>query len=110
MRKNPMSIFLLSSVLVVTACSHAPSVGERMLLQGADSTELGEKWVEGNHLIQKGNIQIDHGKSMVEKGERLIKKGHTKIHDGQGMIEQGNRMKNKSETDFSEKFSDKKAE
>ncbi len=97
MFKNKNKIVILSLFLVISACSHTPSVGEKMMIQGSQTKEIGQSWVEGDELIKKGN-------KLIHEGEHLTKKGKAQILQGRAMVKKGNKMIKKSEHVFQEKF------
>ncbi len=105
MTQLPRSWFKLSGLFLffsLSACSHAPSLGEKMILQGSHTQALGEKWTEGHQLVEKGNKQIKNGEEMLKKGERLVNKGKANIRVGRKMVKQGQKMMEKSESSFQE--------
>ena len=94
---HKIQICLLGMVLLISGCVKPPSTGEKMILQGAGTTSIGQEWVDGNNLIKKGNNHLHKGTTMVKKGEKLI-------YEGKHMIAKGNKMINDSEHTFHEKF------
>jgi len=95
---------LLFSFLFMSACSHAPSLGEQMILQGDNTKVIGEKWVDGDELVKSGNHHVDKGNAMIKKGKHLISDGKSEVKKGNKLIKKGNKMKLKSEHVFHEKF------
>ncbi len=90
---------LFTAVLMISACSHNPSVGEQMIHQGKDTEAMGEKWEDGNELVKKGRTK-------VKKGENLMHKGQSQADEGKTMIRKGNvKMKN-SKTNFQDEHPD----
>jgi uncharacterized membrane-anchored protein len=84
-------------VLALTACSSAPSVGDRMLSQGQGTQQLGEQWKKGQDLIKKGE-------KLKAKGQEQVEDGQDDIKDGTEMIEKGQKMIAESEKTYNEKF------
>lgn len=96
---NVNQIIVLSLFLVVSACSNHPTLGEKMLTQGSQTKQIGERWVEGNELISKGT-------KLIHEGEHLSKKGKAQVQKGRAMVKKGNKMTKTSEEVFHEKFPD----
>ena len=91
--------FLFTLVLLISACSSNPSVGEQMINQGKDTEAMGEKWEDGNALVKKGQTK-------VKSGEHLVHKGQSQTDEGKSMIRKGKiKMKN-SRHGFEEKHPD----
>jgi hypothetical protein len=104
MFKFDYKILLISSCLLISACSSTPTVGEKMMSQGSETQQLGKNWVAGNELITKGTKEISKGESSIKDGEKLIKKGKSQIQEGKSLIRKGKKIKKKTESVFQEKF------
>lgn len=97
MTKTMKMTLVLAVAMALTGCSHKPTLGEKMIAQGSDTSTIGKQWVKGDHLIAKGHKRI-------AKGESLIKKGKSEISAGESMIKKGTKLKKGSEKDFNHKF------
>jgi hypothetical protein len=104
MLKFDYKILLISSLLLISACSSTPTVGEKMMSQGSETQKLGKNWVVGNELIVKGTKEIGKGESSIKDGEKLIKKGKAQIQEVKSLIKKGKKIEKKTENAFQEKF------
>jgi len=87
------------SFLTLSACSSTKekTFGEKLLGQGAELEEIGEKWSDGEKLVVDGVELVEEGEEDIEDGESLISKGESKIKKGKSLIKKGNRMKAEAE-------------
>ncbi|MCS5711639.1 hypothetical protein [Candidatus Berkiella aquae] len=104
MRKLTIRTLLLGAIFGLSACSHAPSLGEQMLSQGETTEILGAQWIDGDKLIRKGEKRVHDGESKIKKGEKLIQAGKTDIKKGNAMIEKGNKKTHIVEEKFHKEF------
>jgi len=100
-KKNSLTAFLLTAgILLTSACTQMPSVGDHMIEQSSNAKELGKKWNKGNSLVEKGNKNISEGESMIKKGEKLISQGNMKKYDGQMMVQEGSKIMQQTEVSY----------
>lgn len=106
------------SMLCITACTHTPSSGEKMLTHSEEARKLGEQWIKGedyilaskklekngNKLINQGNKQIAQGKKLISKGESLVKKGNNMVDLSHTRSKEGRLLQQESESQFIEKY------
>lgn len=94
-----LRVLLIAAPLLMslTACSSAPSLGDRMLSQGQGTQQLGEQWKKGQALVKKGEKLKAKGQERVDDGQDIIK-------DANRMIEKGQKMIADSETTYKDKF------
>lgn len=92
-----ISSFMIFSFLSLVACSHQPTLGEKMVEQSAETRKMGKNWMEGKKEVEKGE-------ALIKNGEQLVKKGKTEIQEGRKLVKRGNKHMKKSEIDFKEKF------
>lgn len=98
MLMNLNRIFVLSLLLVVVGCAHdRHSVGEKLVTQGAETKDIGKKWIEGEELIKKGH-------KLIQNGEHLRQKGEAEIREGRDLVRKGNKKIKKSENIFQDKY------
>jgi hypothetical protein len=76
----------LASTLILTACSNHHSVGDQMISQSESTKALGDKWNNGEKLIEDGNSLIQEGTKLKEEGKQDLLEGKNKIKLGQEMI------------------------
>ena len=82
--------------LVVSGCAQRSTLGTAIAAEGAEIAEIGDKWSEGQELIDKGRDQIDDGNEMIEDGRDLIELGEDNI-------ELGKKMKQEAEAEYTAK-------
>tara|TARA_R110002073_G_scaffold313274_2_gene485113 strand:+ start:616 stop:948 length:333 start_codon:yes stop_codon:yes gene_type:complete len=89
-------------LLVLGACSSTKenSFGDKLIGQGAEVREIGEKWSDGEELIAEGAELIEDGEDDVADGESLISKGKSKVSKGESFIKKGNKMKVEAEEEY----------
>lgn len=116
--------FFIIVALFAAGCSSVPTLGDQMLVQSANTRELGDKWNKGNRLLlageelqEDGQQLIEDGEDMIKKGKKLIEKGEEKIKKGQKSVSKGKEMAAKGagmmeaiEKEFSETFPSKTLE
>lgn len=102
------NVILAASILSCVACTHTPSLGEKMVAQG-------EQWNKGEKSVQsaikqtkKGGNLADKGYKNINKGNKLVFKGNRQVEDGELLIEQakvttqqGQALQTNSESQFS---------
>lgn len=116
-----IKIALLSfSIVCMTACTHTPSVGEKMVTHSEETKRLGEQWTKaeesildskkldekGNTLIKEGDKQITQGRALIDKGEKKISKGSKMIDLSHTQLREGQRSQHESKSQFIEKYPD----
>ncbi len=81
--------------LALGACSSTKekTFGEKLMGQGAEVGEIGEKWSDGDELLTDGAELIEDGEEDIEDGESLISKGKSKVRKGESYIKKGTKMK-----------------
>lgn len=97
MLKSTVTIISISLISTLIGCSSPPTIGQQMIAQGSDTQVWGEKWQDGQSLVDKGNKKIKHGK-------KLIASGKDEVSDGKNMVKKGKKIMKKSENAFHEKF------
>lgn len=97
MLHKKINILVFALCCTMMGCSHNPSTGEKMVSQGTDAVEYGEKWQKGQSQIQKGHKKIKHGKKTISKGEQ-------EIHEGEHLLKKGEKLMKNSEQHFHEEF------
>jgi len=71
---------------LLSGCStDTPTFGDQLASQGTATTELGERWNQGDELIKEGQELVSEGQSDVSRGENNISEGQSKIARGQQM-------------------------
>jgi hypothetical protein len=105
---------LTVSILCIAACTHSPSVGEKMLNHSDETRKLSKQWTEGekniidsqklekkqNQLINSGNKKIAKGKKLTANGENEVKKGNEMGDLSHAKLEKGQRLKQESQSQF----------
>jgi hypothetical protein len=112
-------VTLLSlSMLCITACTHTPSSGEKMLTHSEEARKLGEQWTKGedyilaskklekngNKLINQGNKHIAQGNKLISKGDGQVKKGSDMVDLSRTQFKEGQRLQQESTSQFIEKY------
>ena len=108
------SVFVLCTV----ACTHTPSVGEKMLTHSQDEKRLSLQWTKGekdiieskklekrrNKLIESGNKKIAKGKALIANGENEVIKGNKMLDLSQAKLENGLRLQQESKYQFTKQY------
>ncbi|NBB69711.1 MAG: hypothetical protein GVY33_05215 [Alphaproteobacteria bacterium] len=81
---------VLLALTGLSACSTAPTFGERLESEGATVRQLGESWNRGAELVERGE-------RMIEDGERMISRGEQRVSEGRDMVRRGERLMRESE-------------
>ncbi|MDR3443434.1 MAG: hypothetical protein P4L65_10530 [Legionella sp.] len=111
-------MLLTVSILHVVACTHTPSVGEKMLSRSNEARILSEQWTNGenqvneskkleqrrNKLIHSGNKKIIKGKKLISNGENEINKGNKMRDLARVKLENGQRLQQESKSQFIEQY------
>ena len=84
---------LMMLPLFVVGCSKRSTLGTVISSQGAEIAAIGDKWSEGDELVETGEDQIERGNDMIAKGRKLIR-------EGEDNIDLGNEMKSEAEKDY----------
>lgn len=85
------ALALAAAPVLLAACTTGePSFGDRLLSEGQETRQLGERWVEGERLIARGE-------SLVEKGQKDVRRGNDRIEKGQDLIARGRRLMDTAE-------------
>ena len=82
------------AALLISGCAKKPdpdSFGGRLLKDGGETAAIGEKWIQGANLIEKGLATISDGEADVDRGERLVAAGKKKIRKGKALVTEGER-------------------
>lgn len=95
---------LILGLVLLPGCSHQPTLGERMMDQGAGTASLGKQWGTGNDNVQKGQKLIEQGNEMIEDAREELRDGEDKILKGKKLIEQGKQQMEDSERAYKTRF------
>jgi len=80
------TLFLPSVFLM--GCTNQPTLGDKMISQGAETEDIGEQWVDGKKMVEKGQSLIEDGQEKISKGEKLKKEGQQKIEDSESQYKE----------------------
>ncbi|BCA96579.1 hypothetical protein TUM19329_29400 [Legionella antarctica] len=115
-----LKLALLSvSIFYIAACTHTPTVGEKMLNRSDETKKLSLQWTKGekdiieskqlekrrNKLIYSGNKKIAQGKKLISNGENELSKGNKMLDRSHAKLENGKRLQEDSKTQFIEQYS-----
>ncbi|MDH3663085.1 MAG: hypothetical protein OEU92_24190 [Alphaproteobacteria bacterium] len=104
-RLMPLTGALTALLLVATlgACSSGPSLGDTIRAQGAELASIGDRWSEGDELIQEAEEQIEDGQDMILKGRKLTRNGEELVDEGNKNIQRGQELKRVAEASYRQK-------
>ena len=85
-RNLSLAAIVLLAALSGCTTTQAPSFGESVLDRSQESRALGEKWIQGQKMILRGE-------ALKKKGQEMIESGEKNIRDGEKLIGRGNKMK-----------------
>lgn len=90
MNTQPVKILMLSSVMLISACATdkpqpatviKPLSGEQILRESQGMAQLGQKYNDGERMVQEGE-------SLVSQGNQLISDGQKKITEGRRIMQE----------------------
>lgn len=107
---------VLSTLMI--ACTHIPSIGDKILAQSNSTKQMGTQWnhgekhvteannltKKGTSLIKKGNKNISSGNKMVSNGEKQVSSGKKLMNEGHNKMMKGETEKSESEQQFKKAF------
>ena len=76
---------LAFSVLMLAGCGKPDTLGTAIRGQGQELAAIGDRWSEGDDLIEEGREQIDDGNEMIDDGHDLIREGEKNMERGKAM-------------------------
>jgi hypothetical protein len=86
---------LTASLLATVACTHTPTLGEKMVAQSESTRQLGEQWNAGEKSVLNAKKQTKNGGALtkqgyknINKGNKLVSKGQKQVADGELLIKQ----------------------
>lgn len=111
-----LKLTVLAVSICLAACTHTPSVGEKMLTHSDETRKLSKQWTQGekniiesqklekrrNQLIQSGNKKIVKGKKLTSNGENEVKKGNEMLDRSHKKLEEGLRLQQESQSKYME--------
>lgn len=93
-----LAVLLLTASLA--ACSSKPRLGDTIRSQGVELAAIGDRWSEGDDLVDNGREQIEDGQDMVAKGNKMIAKGEKLLEKGRDNVTRGQQMKQQAESTY----------
>lgn len=99
-----LSSSLLFSLVMLSACSSQPTLGERMMEQSAGTSELGRQWLTGSEKITKGEQLVKDGNELIEDARDDMRDGEDKVSEGKKLVEEGKKLMEESERQYKQKF------
>ncbi|MDY6993112.1 MAG: hypothetical protein SVR94_10985 [Pseudomonadota bacterium] len=84
---------LLWLVIQLAGCAGEPTLGDQMVKEGEDLSELGDRWNKGKNLIEDGEALIKEGEANIKKGRQMIEEGRQLMKESESLFQQ--RIQNK---------------
>jgi len=94
-----LAVMLLSAS--VAACSSGkPRLGDTIRAQGNELSAIGDRWTEGDDLIDNGHEKVEDGQEMIAEGNALISEGKALVELGGDDLTRGQQMKQQAEATY----------
>lgn len=84
-----MKVLVLAVIcigLAACATNREPTYGERIQDEGSSLKAVGERWSEGEALVEKGEKRIEDGQKKIRDGERMIEEGREMVSEGSKLM------------------------
>jgi len=79
---------LLWFVIQFAGCAGEPTLGDKMVKEGKNLSELGDRWNEGKEMIEEGEELIKTGEANVKKGRQMIEEGRQLMKESEALFQQ----------------------
>jgi len=83
MVRNSGTVALMAALIAVAGCAQRTTLGTMIAAEGSEIAAIGERWSEGDLLVEKGEGQIARGNQMIKDGRDLIEEGRGNVARGQ---------------------------
>ncbi|WP_404381141.1 hypothetical protein [Caenispirillum salinarum] len=89
--KTRIPAALLAAAALAACTAGEASFGERLRTEGQETAAVGDRWIEGQQMVERGEKLIREGRKDVRSGERKIDKGEDLVEDGREMMARAER-------------------
>ena len=98
--------FLLLPVIStgLSSCSSDPTIGDRMVLQGDGTAEMGSQWQDGHEKMLNGEKLIKKGEEMINDSREEMQKGEDSRTEGYKLVKSGRQMMDEAEHAYKNRF------
>jgi hypothetical protein len=82
-RPSPVSVAMV--LMLLAGCSQESTLGTQMVAEGSGIAAIGDRWTEGDKLVQQGRSEIERGNEMIAEGRQLVRSGEANVQRGESM-------------------------